>query len=96
VVDCSEFLGAFRGYDPSLDPYSPYLEDIPRKIMFTIAFDHSTDFSKASDKFKRALTITPKFMFRCSYLYSSELHAQVFDKLLRALTASKLVAWILR
>jgi len=62
--------------------------------MFTISFDHSTDFSEAFDKFRRALTITPTFMFGCSYLHSSELHAQVFDKLLRALTASELVAWI--
>ena len=29
VVDCFESLGAFRGYDPSLDPYSLYLEDMP-------------------------------------------------------------------
>ena len=64
--------------------------------MFTISFDHSTDFSKAFDKFRRALTITRTFTSECSYLHSFELHAQVFDKLLRALIASELVAWILR
>ena len=52
VVDCSESLGTFRGYDPSLDPYSLYLEDRPRKIIFSMAFNHSTDFSKAFDKFR--------------------------------------------
>jgi len=65
---------------------------MPGKIIFTIAFDHSTDFSKAFDKFRRALAITPTFMLGCSYLHSYELQAQMFDKLLRALTASKLVA----
>lgn len=82
VVDCFESLGAFRGYDPSLDPYSLYLEDMPGKILFLIAVNHSTDFSKAFDKFRRTLTITPIFMLGCSYLHSSELQAQVFDKLL--------------
>ena len=95
VVDCFESLGAFRGYDPSLDPYSLYLEDMPRKIIFPFAFNHSADFSKAFDKFRRALTITPIFMLGCSYLHSSELQAQVFDKLLRALTASELAMRVL-
>ena len=95
MVDCSESLGTFRGYDPSLDPYSLYLEDMPGKIIFPIAFNHSTDFSKAFDKFRRALTIISAFLFKCSYLHSSELQAQVFDKLLRALTASELAMSVL-
>jgi len=41
-VDCSESPGTFRGYDPSLDPCSLYLEDMPGKIMLTIGFDYST------------------------------------------------------
>jgi len=66
VVDYFESLGSSRGYAPFLDPYGQYLEDMPRKIMFTIAFDHSNDFSKAFDKFRRALIITPTFMLGCS------------------------------
>ena len=96
MVDCSKSLGTFRGYASSLNPYSLYLEVVPGKIMFTISFDHSTDFSKAFDKFRGAVAITPAFTFGCSYLHSSEFHAQVFDKLMWALTASELVAWILR
>ena len=68
---------------------------MPGKIIFSIAFNHSTDFSKASDKFRRALTITPIFMLGCSYLHSSKLQAQVFHKLLLALTASELAMRVL-
>ena len=64
--------------------------------MLTIAFDYSTDFSNAFDTFRRVLAIIHRFMFGCSYLHPSELRAQVFDKLLRALMAFELVAWILR
>jgi len=66
------------------------------KIILTIAFDYSTDFSKAFDKFRRALTVIPGFMFMRSYLHSSQWHAPVFDKLLRALTTFELVARILK
>jgi len=62
------------------------------KIILTSAFGYSFDFSKAFDMFSIALVIIHVFIFMCSYLHSSELHAQVFDKLLRALTASELVA----
>ena len=89
VSDCMESLGTFRGYDPSLDPYSLYLECMPLKTMFVTAFTCFTDFSKAFDKFMEALVIIPTFLFKCSYLHSSEFHAQVFDRLLRALTASE-------
>ena len=82
IIDCVEFQGIFKGYDPSLDPYSLYLGNMLEKIMQTIVFDYSTDFTKALDKFRRALTFTPGFVFKCSYLHSSELHDQVFDKLL--------------
>ena len=92
MSDCMESLGTFRGYDPSLDPYSLYLECMPLKTMFVTAFTCFTDFSKAFDKFKRALTIISAFLFRCSYSPTSEFHAQVFAKLLRALTASELAA----
>ena len=88
MFDCIDSLGLFRGYDPSLDPYSLYLESMPLKIIFITAFPSFTDFLKAFDKFKRALPIISVVLFRCSYLHTSELHAQMFDKLLRALTAS--------
>ena len=74
-IDCMESLGTFRGYDPSLDPYNLYLGNMPAKILFTIAFNHSMNFSKACDKFRRALTIISQFIFKCFYLYPSELHA---------------------
>jgi len=77
-----ESLGTFREYNPSLDPYNLYLGNMPRKIILTIAFDHSKDFSQVFDKFRRALTIISEFMFKCSYSHSSELYTQVFDKLL--------------
>jgi len=95
VFDCIDSLGTFRGYNPSLDAYSLYLESVPLKIMFITAFTSFTDFSKAFDKFKRALTIISSFLFKCSYSHASDLHAQMFDKVLRALTTSELVAWIL-
>ena len=90
VFDCVEPLGTFRGSDPFLDPNSLYLGNMPVKIFFTIPFNHCTDFSKACDKSRRTLTIISRFMFKSSYSHLSELHTQVFDKLLRALTASEL------
>jgi len=81
-IDYSESAGTFRGYYNSLNLYSLYLEDMPRKIILTIAFDYSTNFSKAFDKFRRELAVIPRLMFGCSYLHSFELHAQAFDKLL--------------
>jgi len=89
VSNCIESLGTFRGYDPSLDLYGLYLESRPLKIIFITAFTSFTDFSKAFDKFKGALTIISAFLFKCSYSHASELHTQMFDKLLRALTASE-------
>jgi len=89
-------LGTFRGYDPSFDPYSSYLGSMPVKIMLTTKFNFFTDFSKAFDKFRRALTIISAFLLKYSYLHPSELHAQVFDKLLRALTASEWILSVMR
>jgi len=82
VFDCMDSLGTFRGYNPSLDPYSLYLENMPLKIMFITVFTSFTDLSKTFDKFRRALVIISAFLFKCSYSHSSEFHAQVFDKLL--------------
>ena len=71
VVECFESLCTFRGYDPSLDPYGLYLKIMPAKIMLTFAFNHSKDFSRAFDKFRRALTIISRFMFKRCYSHSS-------------------------
>jgi len=90
TVDYTESLSTFRGYDPSLDTYILYPGNMLAKIMLKVAFNHSTNFSKAFNKFRRALIIISRFIFKFSYLHSSELHAQVHDKLLRALTASEL------
>jgi len=87
VFDCMDSLGTFRGYNPSIDPYGLYLESMPLKIMFITAFTSFTDFSKAFDKFQSALTILSALLFKCSCSHAYELHAQMFDKLLRALTA---------
>ena len=92
MLDCMDSLGTFRGYDPFLDPYGVYLKSQPLKIMFVTASNSFTDFSKAFAKFVRALVLMYAFLFKCFYLHTSEFHAQVFDKLLRALTASELAA----
>ena len=39
-----ESLGDIQGYNPSLDPYCAYLEDMPRKIEWTTFFDYYFDF----------------------------------------------------
>jgi len=75
VSGCMDSLGTFKGYNPSLEPYSLYLESMTLKIMLITAFNFFTDFSKAFDKFRRALTIIPSFLFKCSYSHSSEFHA---------------------
>ena len=94
-ADCCKSLGTFRGYDPSLDPYHLYLEDIPRKIVLIIAFDYSADFSKVFDEFKRALTLFAPSLPVFSYSHLSEMHAAMHDKLLRALTASELTPQVM-
>ena len=82
MFDCVASLDTFRGYDPLHDSYSSYLGSMPMKIMLTTAFHFFTDFSKAFDKFRGALTIISAFLFKYSYLHLFELHAQVFDKIL--------------
>ena len=95
-VDCSESPCTFSGYDPSFSPYRRYLGDMLGKIILTSVFDYSSDFSKAFAMFRRSFILMRVFIFVCSCLHSSELHAQVFDKLMRASTASDLAARILR
>ena len=76
IPSCVHVLDAFlddiRGYKPSLDPYSLYLEDKPGKIMLTNAINYSIDFFKAFDKVRIALTIIYIFIFMCSCLHSYE------------------------
>jgi len=92
VSDCIGSLGTFEGYNPSLDPFHDYLVDLPRKILWTNFFDHFSDFSKACDTFIRALTIIDVSIPVFSYIHHSSMHAGVYDKLLRALTAFELEA----
>jgi len=39
-----ESLGDIRGYNPFLDPYCVYLEDLPRKVIWNTSFNHAFDF----------------------------------------------------
>ena len=39
-----ESLGDIRGYNSSIDPYCPYLEDTPRKITWSTFFDNTLIF----------------------------------------------------
>jgi len=85
-----ESLGDIRGYNSSLDPYCAYLEDAPRKITWSTFFDNTFDFSMAFSKFKRPLTFFASSFVVLSYLHHSKMHTVTYDKLLRALTTSKL------
>ena len=82
-------LGIFGCYNPSLHPFHVYLMDLARIIMWTTVFDYSFDFSKVYDKSMRELTIIDVVLLVFSYLHSSEMHALVYDKLLRALKANE-------
>ena len=66
-----------------------------RKIDRTTFFDYSFDFSKAFDKCERAFTFFAMILIVFSYSHHSEMHAQVHDKLLRALTAFEVVTGVL-
>jgi len=77
-----ESIGDIKGYNPSLDPYCAYLEDVPRKIMWSTFFDHTFDFSMAFDEFKRPLTLFAVSFVMFSYSHHSEMHAITYDKLL--------------
>jgi len=82
-----EPLGDIGGNSPSFDPYYAYLDDIPRKIMWSTFFDHIFYFSMAFSKFKRPLTYLASSFVVFSYLHHFGIHATIYDKLLRALTA---------
>jgi len=75
-----ESLGDIRGYNPSLDPYYAYLEDMPRKFGWTTFVEYDFDFSMAFDKFKRALTLFATSLLLFSYLHHFEMHAKAHDK----------------
>jgi len=85
-----ESLSDIRGYNPSLDPYYAYLEDMPRKIEWTTFFDYYFNFSMAFDKFKKALTLFATSLLVFYYLHHFEMHAKAHDKLLQVLTVSEL------
>ena len=91
-----ESLGDIRGYNPSLDPYCAYLEDMPRKIEWPNFIDYYFDFSMAFDEFKRPLTSFAPSLLVSSYSHYFEMHAKVHDKLLQVLIASELTTRILR
>jgi len=62
--------------------------------MWISFFRHSFDFSKAPDKFKRALTIMDVVLLVFSYIHSFEMHALVYYELLRV-TSSRWSDFIL-
>ena len=79
-----------KGYNPSFDPYCAYLGDLPRKIICSIFFDHTFDFSMTFDEFKRPLTLFASSFLVLSYLHNYDMHAVTDDMLFRALTTSEL------
>ena len=89
-------VGDISGFLRSVDLYCAYLENVPRKIMWSTFFDHDFDFSMAFDEFKRALTLFAPSLLVFSYSHPFEMHAKAHDKLLRALTVSELTTRILR
>jgi len=58
--------------------------------MWNTFFNHAFNFSMAFDKFKRALTLFATFLLVFSYLHHFKMHIKGHDKLLGALTTSKL------
>ena len=69
-----ESLGGIRGYNSSFHPYYTYLEDVPRKIMWSTLFHHAFDFFMAFDEFKRPLTLFAPSFLVFSYSHNSEMH----------------------
>ena len=57
MLDVIWSFGTFGGYNPVLDPLHAYLENLPQKNKWIAIFNHSHNFPKAFDKFKRALDI---------------------------------------
>jgi len=90
VSDDIRSLCTVEGYNPSLNPFHDYLVDLRRKIIWTTFFDHSSDFAKECDTFMRIQTIIDVSLSVFYYIHHSGMHAEVYDKLLRALTASEL------
>jgi len=89
VNEFHESLGDIIGYNRSFDPYSSYLEDVLRIIMWSTFFDNGFHFSMAFDEFKRPLTLfSPSFLV-FSYSHHFETHATTYDKLLTTLTTSE-------
>jgi len=82
-------LGHITAYNHSFDPYYEYLQDMPRKIIWSLFIDHAFDFSMAFDEFKRPLTLFALFFPVFFYSHYSKMYDRTYDKLLRALTASK-------
>jgi len=78
-----------KGYYSSLDPYSVYLKDVPRKIMWCPFFDNGFDFSMALDKFRKPLTFFASSFVVFSFLHNFKKHGVTFGKLLGAFTTSK-------
>jgi len=89
VSDCIGSLGTFQGYHPPFDPFHDFIVDMPRRIIWSPLFDHSSDFSKAHDTIMRALTVIDVSFPVFSFIHHSRMHARVYDKLLRALTTSE-------
>ena len=90
-----KLLGDIRGYNLFFDPYCAHLEELLTKIMWSTFFDHTFDFYMAFSKFKRPLTLVASYFLVFSYLHHFEMHAAIYNKLLRALTTSKWVGLIL-
>jgi len=82
-------LGDIRGYNSSFNSYCAYLEDMPRKIMWSTFFDHVFNFSMAFDEFNRSLTLFAPSFLVFSYAHHYEMHDTTYDKLLKALTTSE-------
>jgi len=52
-----ESRGNIRGSYPLLDPHYTYLDDVPRKMMWSTFFNHTFDFSIAIVEFKRPIIL---------------------------------------
>jgi len=63
--------------------------DLYRKIMWHTVFNHSFDFSKASDKFNIALDIIDAIVLVFSCIHAFELCAHTFNNLLHDLKKSE-------
>ena len=85
-----ESLGDIRGSHPTFDPYNACLEDMPKTIVWSPFFDYTFDFPMEFDESKRPATLFALSFLVFSYSHNFEMHAVIYDKLLRALTASEL------